>query len=106
MNKELEILNNDDVVAVLKHDEGKFSAGDTLKVLQLLTEYEGYIKGQVKTNNHEAFIQGIECKILRHDGKHSGWRAGKIKFVLQFEPEEPSSDRANSLDDLRHQLNQ
>lgn len=66
MSKDLEILNNDDVISVFKHDEGRFASGDTFKSQQLLTEYEGYVKSQTKTeNNHEIFSQGIECEVLR-----------------------------------------
>ena len=40
MSEDLEILNNDDVVSVFKHYEGRFASGDTIKAQQLLTEYE------------------------------------------------------------------
>ena len=106
MKNNLEILNNDDVISVLKHDEGRFTSGDIFKILQLLAEYESYLKGQTKTNNHEIFMQGIEWEVLRQNSEHKGWRKGKIKFVVQFEPDEISSNRANSLDDIRHQINQ
>ncbi len=107
MNKDLEILNNDDVISVFKHDEGRFTSGNTLKVQQLLAEYEGYIKVQTKTaNNAEIFTQGIECQVLRQDNNSKGWRKGKIKFVIQFESDEISnSSNSNSLDDIRHRLN-
>ena len=106
MNKNIEILNNNDVISVLKHDEGKFASGDTIKVQQLLKEYEGYIEAGTKTTNHsEIFTQGMECEILRQDGEHKGWRKGKIKFVVQFEPEEAKNNcNPNSLDDIRQQL--
>ena len=106
MSKDLEILNNDDVISVFKHDQGRFALGDTLKIQQLLEEYEGYIKVQTKTvNNSEICTQGIECQVLRKDGEYKGWRKGKIKFVVQFEPEEyESNDKPNSLDDIRKQI--
>jgi len=66
MSKELEILSNNDVITVFKHDEGRFAAGDTFKIQQLLTEYESYIEAQTKTNNNqEICLQGIECEVLR-----------------------------------------
>jgi len=105
MNKNSEILNNDDVISVFKHDEGRFASGNTLKVQQLLAEYEGYIKLQTKTNdNQEICLQGIECEVLRQDSEHKSWRKGKIKFVIQFEPETNNSRSSNSLDDIRNQL--
>lgn len=97
----MEILTNDDVIAVFKHDEGRFNSGDTFKVQQLLKEYENYIEDNTKTtNNSEICTQGIECEVLRRDGHLKGWRKGKIKFVIQFEPDEIINN-TNSLDDIR-----
>ena len=106
MSKDREVLNNNDVISVFKHDEGRFASGDTLKVAKLLSEYEGYIKAQTKTaNNHEICLQGIECEVLRQNSDHKGWRKGKIKFVVQFEPDEIESNASsNSLDDIRKQI--
>lgn len=106
MNKKIETLNQDDVISVFKHDEGKFTSGDTLKVMQLLREYEDYIKAQNKNNNHEICVSGIECEVLKQNGEYKGWRKGKIKFVIQFEPDEVSNKQSNSLDDIRHQINE
>ena len=105
MSKNFEILNNDDVISVFKHDEGRFASGDTLKTQQLLTEYEGYIKAQTKSNNHEILSHGIECEVLRQSGNSKGWRKGKIKFVVQFEPDDINSNAdSNSLDDIRDRI--
>ncbi len=106
MSKDLEILNNDDVISVFKHDAGRFASGDTLKVQQLIAEYEGYIKVETENvNNSEICTQGIECQVLRQDNNSKGWRKGKIKFVVQFEPEEDeSNNKPNSLDDIRQQI--
>ena len=106
MNHNLEILNNNDVISVFKHDEGRFASGNTLKVQQLLAEYEGYIKVQTKTAaNHEICLQGIECEVIRQSSEHKSWRKGKIKFVVQFEPDvSENSQKPDSLDEIRQQL--
>jgi hypothetical protein len=106
MSKNIEILSSNDVISVLKHDKERFSLGDTLKVKQLLEEYEEYIGVETKaTNNSEIFIEGIECDVLREDGNSKGWRKGKIKFVVQFEPEEAEiHNNLNSLEDIRKQI--
>ena len=102
MNKEREILNNDDVVSVFKHDDGRFDSGNTLKTSQLLAEYEEYIEEHTETNNSEIFSQGIECEVLRQHHNSKSWRKGKIRFVIQFEPEETSNNAiSSSLDDIR-----
>lgn len=106
MSRDLEILSSNDVISILKHDEGRFSLGNTLKVKQLLEEYEEYIRLQTKAiNNSEIFIEGIECDVLRKDGNLKGWRKGKIKFVVQFEPEEAEiNNNPSSLEDIRKQI--
>lgn len=106
MSQEREILNNNDVVSVLKHDEGRFASGDTLKVFQLLAEYERYIEAQTKSStNSDIFLQGIECEVLRQNNNSKGWRKGKIKFVIQFEPDAVESNKdSNTLDDIRKQI--
>ncbi len=106
MNKNTEVLSNDDVISVLKHDEGRFGLGDTVKVQQLIKEYEEYIKGNGKgTKNFDICTQGIECEVLRKEGNVKGWKKGKIKFVIQFESDEiVNNSSSNSLNDIRQQL--
>lgn len=104
MNREIEILDIEDVVAVLPESEGRFILGNTLRGKQLLKEYKAYV-GKSNGSNCEMFTEGIECEVLRHDGKHQGWRRGKIKFVIQFEPNEAES-AIHSLDDIRQQMEQ
>lgn len=99
MSKEREILKDNDVISVFEQNRGKFASGDTLKVLQLLAEYEGYI------TNSEVFLQGMECEVLMQNSEYQGWRKGKIKFVVQFEPEEVENENSpNSLADIRKQI--
>ena len=83
MSKDLEILNNDDVISVFKHDENRFVSGDTLKVQQLCNEYKTYVsESNASVSNKEIFEQCIECEVLRENGEHKGWRRGKIRFVI------------------------
>ena len=107
MSKEFEILNNNDVISVLKHNKNRFVLGNTLKIQQLLEEYQTYIsESNSCRSNTKIFDDSIECEVLRHDGDRPGWRKGKIRFVVQFEPEETENDcSSNSLDDIRQQLN-
>ena len=106
MSKDLEILNNDDVISVIKSDEGRFICGNTLRVEQLYNEYKIYVgESNSSISNQEIFEQHIECEVLRQDNSIKGWRKGKIKFVVQFEPEEyESNSKSNSLDDIRKQI--
>jgi|GEM_PF-2518275 len=107
MNKN-EILNSDDVISVLKHDEGRFSVGNTFKVQQLIEEYKNYIDGKANSNNtsnSEICTQGIECEVLRQEGNLKGWKKGKIKFVIQFEYDEKiNNSNSNSLNDIRQKI--
>ncbi len=108
----MEILNNDDVVSVIGQSKGKFASGDTFKLQQLLEEYTEYInKSAENKSNSKIFSNSIECEVLRHDREHKGWRKGKIKFVVQFEPEkeetrqkEETIQNINSLDSIWQQI--
>lgn len=97
MSKDLEILNNDDVISVIESYKNRFRCGNTLLVEQLYNE--------CISNHKDIFEQYIDCKVLRESSNHKGWRKGKIKFILQFEPDlVESNERSNSLDDIRKQL--
>ena len=107
MSKDLEILNNNNVISVLQICEGEFGLGNTLKIQQLLEEYKQHIYRSKGSNNSNAkiFDDCIKCEVLRQDGEHKGWRKGKIKFVVQFEPDVVENNKSsNALDDIRQQI--
>ena len=106
MSKNVEILSNDDVISVIYQDENTFVSGNTLKPKQLLEEYRIYLdESNISQNGKTILEQGIQCEVLRHNSKQKGWRKGKIKFVVQFEPEEAENEsNPNSLDDIRQQI--
>lgn len=107
MNEQnLEILDNDDVIAVSDEFKNEFNAGNTLKIQQLLEEYQEYVAENNGSDKSRIFIEGIEFEILSKNGNSKGWRKGKIKFVVQFEPEVAEiSNNLNSLEDIRKQIN-
>jgi hypothetical protein len=107
MNEQiLEILDNGDVIAISGQFRDEFIRGKTLKINQLLEEYQEYIVESNGSSKSEIFIEGIECEVLSKDGNSRGWRKGKIKFAVQFEPEEAEiSNNLNSLEDIRRQIN-
>ena len=103
----MEILNNNDVISVMGQDKCKFASGDTFKLQQLLKEYTEYIEGNAEptNNNSEILNNSVECEVLRHDGDRKGWRKGKIKLVVQFEPDEDENSHVvNSLDNIWQQI--
>ena len=107
MNRGLEILNNNDVISVIQIREGEFGSGNTLKIQQLLEEYKQHIYRSKGSNNSNAkiFDDCIECEVLRQNGEHKGWRKGKIKFIVQFEPDVIEGNKSsNALDDIRQQI--
>ena len=106
MSKKIELLNNDDVISVVNIGKSDFDYGDTLRVQQLLEEYQEYAtNSDVNADNLKIFYDSIECEVLRHNSEHKRWRKVKIKFVVQFEPEENENNHnPNSLDDIRQQL--
>ena len=106
MNQNSEILNNNDVISVMKKDYGRFICGDTMRVEQLYNEYKTYVdESNASVSNKEIFQQFIECEVLRQNSENKTWRKGKIKFVVQFEPDEPENNtNLNALDDIRKQI--
>jgi hypothetical protein len=106
MNKQnLEILDNGDVIAVSEEFKNEFNGGNTLKIQQLLKEYQEYVAESNGSSKSEIFIEGIECEVLSKDSNLKGWRKGKIKFVVQFEPEAAEiNNNPNSLEDIRKQI--
>lgn len=95
MNNDFEILNKNDVICPTVGN--LFERGDTLKVTQLIEEY----LENLPQHKDEILNQGIECEVLTIQGK--GWRKGKIKFIVKFEPDEIKID--SPLDDLRENIN-
>ena len=107
MNQNFELLNNEDVVSLTQISEAQFGAGKTFKILQMINEYKQYIYRTKGVNNHNAkmFDESISCEVLKQDNQCQGWRSGKIKFVVQFEPDAIEDDIvSNPLDDIRQQL--
>lgn len=106
MSKNLEILNNDDVISVTENGKGRFVSGNTLKVQQLYEEYQKYVEeSSASVSNKEIFKQYIECEVLRQISKHQSWRKGKIKLVVQFEADDIEGNASsNSLDSIRKQI--
>lgn len=110
-------LNNDDVVTVgnLTNSMRTFGAGSTFKIGDLLSLVKSWAIGTGGTANpwHQWFIEdGLKCQILQAKG--GGWQKGRIRFRLEFIPDNPEAfidkptpeDKPNSpLDDLRAKLN-
>jgi KGK domain len=104
INKNLEKLDINDVIAL---DKEIFDRGFTLKATQLLEEYYQNISHKIGDWKASILTEGIECEVLRvNEGK---WRKGKIKLILEFEPDEPEFQAANHksdslLDDIRQAI--
>ncbi|MGL5806095.1 MAG: KGK domain-containing protein [Xenococcaceae cyanobacterium] len=91
-------LQEDDVVSV---NPPLFESGKTAKIEQIIEEYRLNFVRQINANKASILSKtGISCEVLRADG--NGWKTGKIKFILVFEPDEPEDTTPRSpLDDIR-----
>ncbi|NET03064.1 MAG: hypothetical protein F6K61_21465 [Sphaerospermopsis sp. SIO1G1] len=102
-------LNQDDVVS-MPEDDNPFEAS-TLKASEVYKEVREDISGSLE----ELTQSGMKCEVLQTTGR--GWRKGKLKFSLEFIPDEPEPAQtqntessppakdASPLDDLRNELN-
>ncbi|WP_138500924.1 KGK domain-containing protein [Nostoc sp. PA-18-2419] len=101
------VLDNDDVVCFGAEDYS-FSKAPTATVNEiksslLKTWLAGHLSGWIGN--------GIACKVLLVRG--GGWQAGRVRFRLEFMPNEPkvsrkepssTSESKSPLDDLRSDL--
>ncbi|MBD2418427.1 hypothetical protein H6G54_12110 [Anabaena cylindrica FACHB-243] len=98
-------LKDDDVVSVEKQSIVKLGL-----LTQSVYNWAMNIGGKWPNPSGEWFLEkGISCEILRTKG--GGWQKGRLRFKLEFIPDEPKAfidetDFANPspLDDLRSDL--
>ncbi|MEH2361227.1 KGK domain-containing protein [Nostoc sp.] len=114
MNDKWEPLNPDDDV-VHFHQEVFENVPRTQIVLQLIDEVKKIWVKYCTSSGSRVFDEGFECYVLM-PGKQ--WRTGKIRFSLEFCPDELEieekeennqldiNQESSPLDDLRQQLKQ
>lgn len=101
-----EQLNEDEVI----YTSVKFlNLSNTFKVKELLEVLTSYFK---ETSVFKLFDNGLPIELLRLDAK--GWTKGKLRFKLEFIPDEPEieeiletqkiSQQESSLDDIRRMI--
>ena len=107
---EMSILNNEDVVSTGMSDPSfTFGLGSTFQLFELIAATRKAVGlGNPPLASQYWFTEsGIPCKVLRSQG--GGWKSGKIRFTVEFIPNEPevtqSKAPSSPLDDLRSQLN-
>ena len=126
-NETIELINCEDsevllfenyyacVVGRFKHDIKNWLEEYSKNLVARLGDLHGTTVFNAKPNQFEWFKQGKDCEILRLGAKD--WEPGKvrIKFTLEFCPDEPEEEEEieademkqleDSLDDLRQKLN-
>lgn len=107
------ILKGNDVISMEEHRNITFQA--TSKVSEIRNELDRFLKNE---EHRKWFKSGIGCEVFLGNGTRT-WTKGKVKFVLEFIPEEkpiprkkeqpqhelPPEETPSPLDDLRKQLN-
>jgi hypothetical protein len=110
-------LHNDDVISMASGDS--ITSSPTFLVEEFLQKWKSKFIGNGGHRQTEYFYfldEGIACKTLSADGG-SGWKKGRIRFRLEFIPDEiyevdvQDAEAAQNLlspsplDDLREKLN-
>lgn len=102
-------LNNEDVVSTGMSDPHfAFGLGSTFQTVELIAAARKAVAFNKPPLASQDWLSesGVRCKVLRTQG--GGWKTGKIRFRLEFvpdEPEVPQPKAPNSpLADLRSQL--
>lgn len=90
MNDRFESLEDGEVISV-QHDGQVLSGHRTFRAGELSETIEKLLESAIPGWNEEKrdwlTAQGIDCEALRFGSK--GWEKGRIKFSLQFCPDEP-----------------
>lgn len=102
-------FSNDDVVMF---PTGNFSLEKMTKISSLIQAIEPWSQRNSNNKGNEALLfneQGMHCELLRTSG--GGWQKGRLRFRLEFIPEDPESffgttpeKPLSPLDDLRSDL--
>ncbi|MBL1199127.1 MAG: hypothetical protein FWK04_08575 [Nostoc sp. GBBB01] len=104
-------LNNDDAVFMSDPD---FQTGTTFKVSELKEKVRSFVNQETKGNYISSKLRwfsegGAKCEVLRLEG--GGWQKGRLRFRLEFIPDEPVQSQSlvptassSPLDDLRSNL--
>lgn len=110
MNNKFEPLNPDEVISPTI---GGLSLPTTFKVKELIQVVKKNMSG-ASTSLFEN--GGLELEVLRLDAK--GWRKGKVRFSLEFCPDEPDIEETlensqsvtnyseSPLDEIRRMMNE
>lgn len=102
-------LNDDDVISM---SIPSFNTGTTCKVSELKQKVKEFANQENKGSAYpnakvKWFSEGVQCELLK---PQNGWQKGKIRFRLEFVPDEPpqklptSVTQSSPLDDLRSEL--
>lgn len=114
MANKFEALKRNEVISVDSESFRHLEVSTTLKVPELLEAFKEYVGSDV--TEATLFDEGMECEVLKLGA--SNWQKGKIKFTIEFCPDEPEVaeklvdnnleiiPEMSPLDDLRQQLKQ
>ncbi|BAZ31172.1 hypothetical protein NIES4074_36440 [Cylindrospermum sp. NIES-4074] len=87
-------LNDDDVLSMSRPP---FEVATTFKISELMVKVLVFLNqghgGGSENPKVTLFANGSECNLLQANG--GGWRKGKVRFRLEFIPDEPSSSLSN-----------
>jgi hypothetical protein len=95
-------FSNDDVVMF---QTGNFSLDKMTKISSLLQALEPWAQRNSNNKASESVLfseKGLDCQVLRVSG--GGWQKGRIRFRLEFVPDEPPPQANSPLADLRSNL--
>ncbi len=81
-------LNKDDVVSLAP--DMSFKAGGTVKVDHLYAAVTSHVGAPYSNWFKET---GVVCEVLKTEG--GGWQKGKIRFRVEFIPDEPEVPQQN-----------
>lgn len=85
-------LSDDDVVSI---ESSGFGTGNTFKVSELMKKVQVFANKENRSSLYPNFkvrwftSEGVTAEVLKPNG---GWRKGRLRFRLEFIPDEPLPD--------------
>ena len=113
MGNRFEALKLNEVISLDSESFRNLEVSSTLKVPELFEAFKEYVGDVTEAT---LFDEGMECEVLKLGA--SNWQKGKIRFTIEFCPDEPEVaeklvdnnleiiPEMSPLDDLRQQLKQ
>ena len=102
-NNKIILLNPDDIISGSSQHDVILIKNNTFKVQEIMNKLTHTVKDAHWSDVNKWSVEGVECEVLI---PNKTWQKGKVKFCIEFIPDEPEINEIESpLDDIRQSIN-